>query len=116
MDIMSAQNAAVAAAGGSDMRNNLQHSGNSNSRLQHAEMNVPRLSISGGVGVMTLDEQKDKRKKIGLCATCGEVQTHKPGLWKAWMPDVSCFVGTFNCLGNFCKPVKLFLICSFSYF
>ena len=63
---------------------------NNNNRL-HTEMNVPQLD--GGLRVMTLDEQREKRKKKGLCMTCGEVRTHKPGLWKAWTPDVS-FVGS----------------------
>ena len=66
---------------------------NNNNNRRHTEMNVPQLD--GGLRVMTLDEQREKRKKVGLCVTCGEVRTHKPGLWKAWMPDVSSFF--FQC-------------------
>ena len=33
----------------------------------------------------------EKRKKSGLCLSCGIVQTHKPGLWKSRIPKVRAF-------------------------
>lgn len=45
------------------------------------------IRVSG----LTKDEQKQKknRRRSGMCPTCGEVRTHKPGLWKQMLPEVS---------------------------
>lgn len=58
-----------------------------NMRPHQGDIAVPQLD--GGLRVMTLDEQREQRKKKGLCTTCGEVQTHKNGIWKSMMPEVS---------------------------
>ena len=53
--------------------------------------NIGMSELDGGLRAMTLDEQKQKRKRNGRCPTCGEVQTHIAGLWKKWllMPQVN---------------------------
>jgi len=43
--------------------------------------------MDDGVPVTTLDELREKRKSCGLCPTCGDVQTHKPGLHRSWIPE-----------------------------
>ena len=44
--------------------------------------------FDGGFEVITLDELRENRKKIGMCPTCGGTRTHKPGIWKSLMPEV----------------------------
>lgn len=54
----------------------------------HAMPEHAMPELDGGLRIMSLDEAKAKRKSKGLCPTCGEVRTHKPGIWKAMMPEV----------------------------
>lgn len=91
MQSQNSQNGPVAGMGGPGGPNGSGRSiGSTNSGRPHqGDMGVPGLD--GGLRPMTIEEQKEQRKKKGLCVTCGDVQTHKRGIWKSMMPQVSRF-------------------------
>jgi len=57
------------------------------SHLNRQDIDVGRAQLEGGLRVMSMDELREKRKKTGICQTCGETRTHKHGIWKSLMPD-----------------------------
>jgi len=58
-----------------------------NAKPSRHQGDIGVAGFDGGCQVKTLDEQRKSRKGKGMCQTCGEVRTHKPGIWKSLMPD-----------------------------
>jgi len=54
--------------------------------LERTHASMMHLQMDGGLRGVTFEELRETRKQKGLCTTCGENRTHKPGLWKSKMP------------------------------